>query len=231
MYIYQLDKNPVAIESILYKITVPVQKNSTIMPKDTLTARQSEILDLIRGYIADEGCPPTRAEIARTLGFRSPNAAEDHLRALQRKGYIEIVAGSSRGIRLLDDDFGLPVVGRVAAGEPILAEQHIEDHQQLEPGLFHPRADYLLRVHGDSMKDAGILDNDLLAVHSTPNAENGQIVVARIDDEVTVKRFQQRGSIVRLLPENPAYEPIRIDLKDQPLVIEGLAVGVLRKEI
>jgi repressor LexA len=201
------------------------------MPKDTLTARQSEILDLIRGYIADEGCPPTRAEIARTLGFRSPNAAEDHLRALQRKGYIEIVAGSSRGIRLLDDDFGLPVVGRVAAGEPILAEQHIEDHQQLEPGLFHPRADYLLRVHGDSMKDAGILDNDLLAVHSTPNAENGQIVVARIDDEVTVKRFQQRGSIVRLLPENPAYEPIRIDLKDQPLVIEGLAVGVLRKEI
>jgi repressor LexA len=201
------------------------------MPKDTLTARQSEILDLIRGYIADEGCPPTRAEIARALGFRSPNAAEDHLRALQRKGYIEIVAGSSRGIRLLDDDFGLPVVGRVAAGEPILAEQHIEDHQQLEPGLFHPRADYLLRVHGDSMKEAGILDNDLLAVHSTPNAENGQIVVARIDEEVTVKRFQQRGSIVRLLPENPAYEPIRIDLKDQPLVIEGLAVGVLRKEI
>ena len=201
------------------------------MPKDTLTARQSEILELIRGHIADEGCPPTRAEIAGTLGFRSPNAAEDHLRALQRKGYIEIVAGSSRGIRLLDDDFGLPVVGRVAAGEPILAEQHIEDHQQLEPGLFHPRADYLLRVHGDSMKDAGILDNDLLAVHSTPNAENGQIVVARIDEEVTVKRFQQRGSIVRLLPENPAYQPIRIDLKDQPLVIEGLAVGVLRKEI
>ena len=201
------------------------------MPKDTLTARQSEILDLIRGYIADEGCPPTRAEIARTLGFRSPNAAEDHLRALQRKGYIEIVAGSSRGIRLLDDDFGLPVVGRVAAGEPILAEQHIEDHQQLEPGLFHPRADYLLRVYGDSMKDAGILDNDLLAVHSTPNADNGQIVVARIDEEVTVKRFQRRGSIVRLLPENPAYDPIRLDLKDQPLVIEGLAVGVLRKEI
>ena len=201
------------------------------MPKDTLTARQSEILELIRGHIADEGCPPTRAEIAATLGFRSPNAAEDHLRALQRKGYIEIVAGSSRGIRLLDDDFGLPVVGRVAAGEPILAEQHIEDHQQLEPGLFHPRADYLLRVHGDSMKDAGILDNDLLAVHSTPTADNGQIVVARIDEEVTVKRFQQHGSIVRLLPENPAYEPIRIDLKNQPLVIEGLAVGVLRKEI
>jgi repressor LexA len=201
------------------------------MPRDTLTARQSQILDLIRGYIADEGCPPTRAEIANILGFRSPNAAEDHLRALQRKGYIEIVAGSSRGIRLVGEDPGLPVVGRVAAGEPILAEQHIEDYQQLEPGLFRPRADYLLRVHGDSMKDAGILDNDLLAVHSTQQAENGQIVVARIDEEVTVKRFRRRGSIVRLLPENPAYEPIRIDLKDQPLVIEGLAVGVLRKEI
>ncbi len=201
------------------------------MPRDSLTARQSQILDLIRGYIADEGCPPTRAEIANILGFRSPNAAEDHLRALQRKGYIEIVAGSSRGIRLVDEDPGLPVIGRVAAGEPILAEQHIEDYQQLEPGLFHPRADYLLRVHGDSMKDAGILDNDLLAVHSTQQAENGQIVVARIDEEVTVKRFRRRGSIVRLLPENPDYEPIRIDLKDQPLVIEGLAVGVLRKEI
>ena len=201
------------------------------MPRDSLTARQSQILDLIRGYIADEGCPPTRAEIANILGFRSPNAAEDHLRALQRKGYIEIVAGSSRGIRLVDEDPGLPVIGRVAAGEPILAEQHIEDYQQLEPGLFRPRADYLLRVHGDSMKDAGILDNDLLAVHSTQQAENGQIVVARIDEEVTVKRFRRRGSIVRLLPENPDYEPIRIDLKDQPLVIEGLAVGVLRKEI
>ena len=201
------------------------------MPRDSLTARQSQILDLIRGYIADEGCPPTRAEIANILGFRSPNAAEDHLRALQRKGYIEIVAGSSRGIRLVDEDPGLPVVGRVAAGEPILAEQHIEDYQQLEPGMFRPRADYLLRVHGDSMKDAGILDNDLLAVHSTQQAENGQIVVARIDEEVTVKRFRRRGSIVRLLPENPDYEPIRIDLKDQPLVIEGLAVGVLRKEI
>jgi repressor LexA len=201
------------------------------MTRDSLTARQSQILDLIRGYIADEGCPPTRAEIANILGFRSPNAAEDHLRALQRKGYIEIVAGSSRGIRLVDEDPGLPVVGRVAAGEPILAEQHIEDYQQLEPGLFRPRADYLLRVHGDSMKDAGILDNDLLAVHSTQQAENGQIVVARIEEEVTVKRFRRRGSIVRLLPENPDYEPIRIDLKDQPLVIEGLAVGVLRKEI
>ncbi|UCC56801.1 MAG: transcriptional repressor LexA [Gammaproteobacteria bacterium] len=201
------------------------------MTKDTLTARQAEILELIRSRIAEQGCPPTRAEIAHTLGFRSPNAAEDHLRALERKGVIELVTGSSRGIRLLEEDFGLPVVGRVAAGEPILAEQHIEDYCQLEADTFRPRADYLLRVHGDSMMDAGILDGDLLAVHRTVQAENSQIVVARIDDEVTVKRFRQRGAIVRLLPENPAYEPIRIDLRVQPLVIEGLGVGVLRKEI
>lgn len=201
------------------------------MTKDTLTARQAEILELIRSRIAEQGCPPTRAEIAHTLGFRSPNAAEDHLRALERKGFIELVTGSSRGIRLLEEDFGLPVVGRVAAGEPILAEQHIEDYCQLEADTFRPRADYLLRVHGDSMMDAGILDGDLLAVHRTVQAENSQIVVARIDDEVTVKRFRQRGAIVRLLPENPAYEPIRIDLRVQPLVIEGLGVGVLRKEI
>jgi len=201
------------------------------MPKDTLTARQAEILELIRSHIAEQGCPPTRAEIAHDLGFRSPNAAEDHLRALERKGVIELVAGSSRGIRLLEEDYGLPVVGRVAAGEPILAEQHIEDYCQLEPDTFHPRADYLLRVHGDSMQDVGILDGDLLAVHRTKQAENGQIVVARLEDEVTVKRFRQRGAIVRLFPENPDYEPIRIDLREQPLVIEGLGVGVIRKEI
>ena len=201
------------------------------MPNDTLTARQAEILELIRSHIAEQGCPPTRAEIAHTLGFRSPNAAEDHLRALERKGVIELVAGSSRGIRLLQEDFGLPVVGRVAAGEPILAEQHIEDYCQLESDTFRPRADYLLRVHGDSMQNVGILDGDLLAVHRTTQAENGQIVVARIEDEVTVKRFRQRGAIVRLLPENPDYEPIRIDLREQPLVIEGLGVGVIRKEI
>jgi repressor LexA len=201
------------------------------MSKDTLTARQAEILELIRQHIARAGCPPTRAEIAATLGFRSPNAAEDHLRALERKGVIELVSGASRGIRLTAEDPGLPVVGRVAAGEPILAQQHIEDYCRIEAGLFQPRADYLLQVHGDSMKDAGILDGDLLAVHRTPHAENGQIVVARIDEEVTVKRFRRRGSVVRLLPENPAYEPIKIDLRDQPLVIEGLGVGVLRKEI
>lgn len=201
------------------------------MTKDTLTTRQAEILELIRSYVAEEGCPPTRAEIAGILGFRSPNAAEDHLRALERKGMIELVPGASRGIRLLDEEYGLPVVGRVAAGEPVLAEEHIEDYCQLEPDTFHPRADYLLRVTGDSMRDIGIHDGDLLAVHRTRRAENGQIVVARLDDEVTVKRFRQRGSIVRLLPENPDYEPIRVDLREQDLAIEGLGVGILRKEI
>jgi repressor LexA len=203
------------------------------MTQDSLTARQAEILELIRTYIAEEGCPPTRAEIANALGFRSANAAEDHLRALERKGAIEIIPGSSRGIRLLnaEEDYGLPVVGRVAAGEPILAEEHIEDYCQVEPDTFHPGADYLLRVRGDSMQDIGILDGDLLAVHRTRHAENGQVVVARVEDEVTVKRFRQRGSIVRLIPENPAYEPIRIDLREQTLDIEGLAVGIVRKGI
>ena len=201
------------------------------MANDTLTARQAEVLELIRSYIAEEGCPPTRAEIAEMLGFRSANAAEDHLRALERKGVIEILAGSSRGIRLLEEDYGLPVVGRVAAGEPVLAEEHIEDYCEIEPDTFHPRADYLLRVTGDSMIDIGIHDGDLLAVHRTKRAENGQIVVARLDDEVTVKRFRQRGAIVRLLPENPDYDPIRVDLREQSLVIEGLGVGVLRKEL
>ena len=177
------------------------------MNENTLTARQAEILELIRSYIEEEGCPPTRAEIAATLGFRSANAAEDHLRALQRKGYIEMIPGSSRGIRLLDEEaeeYGLPVVGRVAAGEPILAEQNIEDYCPLEGDAFHPRADYLLRVRGDSMQDIGIHDGDLLAVHRTPRAENGQVVVARLDDDVTVKRFRLRGSIVRLIAETPA---------------------------
>jgi repressor LexA len=201
------------------------------MIHETLTKRQAEILDLIRSYVAEEGCPPTRAEIAASLGFRSANAAEDHLRALERKGVIDLVSGTSRGIRLVEDEAGLPVVGRVAAGEPILAEQNIEDYCQLDPGTFHPRADYLLRVRGDSMRDIGIQDGDLLAVHRTQHAENGQVVVARLDDDVTVKRFRQRGAIVRLLPENSDYEPIRVDLREQTLVIEGLAVGILRKEI
>ena len=201
------------------------------MTLETLTRRQAEVLDLIRSYVAEEGCPPTRAEIAEALGFRSANAAEDHLRALERKGAIELIAGSSRGIRLLAEAAGLPVVGRVAAGEPVLAEQHIEDYCELDPAIFHPRADYLLRVSGESMRDIGIRDGDLLAVHRTRRAQNGQVVVARLDDEVTVKRFRQRGAIVRLLPENPDYEPIRVDLREQALVIEGLAVGVLRRDL
>ena len=200
----------------------------------TLTARQAEILNLIREYIEDNGLPPTRAEIANLLGFRSANAAEEHLRALERKGVIELVPGASRGIRLMDDEAaGLPLVGRVAAGDPILAEQHIEDHYPMDPDLFHPRADYLLRVQGMSMRDAGILNGDLLAVHNTREARNGQIVVARVDDnEVTVKRLRRHrgGRQVQLLPENPEFEPINIDLSQQSLVIEGLGVGILRND-
>lgn len=194
---------------------------------DTLTARQAEILELIRETLEATGLPPTRAEIAQALGFSSANAAEGHLRALARKGAIELVPGSSRGIRLREE-LGLPVVGRVAAGSPILAEQHIETHYRLDPRLFQPRADYLLRVRGMSMRDAGILDGDLLAVHRTREVRSGQIVVARLDDEVTVKRFRRRGNRVTLLPENPDFAPIEIDLRQQPLDIEGLAVGVIR---
>jgi repressor LexA len=203
------------------------------MPSE-LTPRQRQIMDLIRRHIRDTGFPPTRAEIARELGFRSANAAEEHLRALDRRGVIELQRGTSRGIRLLDaaqDDLMLPVVGRVAAGSPILAEEHIEDHHRLDPGLFRPRARYLLRVQGSSMRDAGILDGDLLAVHRTREARNGQIVVVRLEDEVTVKRFRRHGHWrhrVQLLPENPSFEPIAVDLRLQDLVIEGLGVGVLR---
>jgi len=194
----------------------------------TLTERQAEILELIRQQLAETGLPPTRAEIAEKLGFRSPNAAEEHLKALARKGVIELVPGASRGIRLPEE--GIPVVGRVAAGNPILAEQNIEARYQLDPQLFAMHADYLLRVRGMSMRDAGILNGDLLAVHRTPEAANGQIVVARIDDEVTVKRFQRRGQLVRLLPENPEFEPIEIDLRHAPLAIEGIGIGVIRQQ-
>lgn len=178
----------------------------------------------------DEGFPPTRADIAKGLGFRSVNAAEDHLKALVRKQAIEILSGTSRGIRLLGDaaETGLPVIGRVAAGRPILAEQHIQRHYQVDSHLFRPRAHYLLRVKGQSMRDAGILDGDLLAVHRQPDAENGEIVVARIDDEVTVKRFRRRGNTVRLMPENDDFSPVTVDLRREALVIEGIGVGVIR---
>mgnify|MGYP000073560595 CR=1 FL=1 len=191
-----------------------------------LTPRQGQLLEFLQRFIEHNGAPPTRAEIAAEMGFRSPNAAEEHLKALARKGAIELVPGTSRGIRLRQA--GLPLVGRVAAGSPILAEQHIEEYYQIEAGLFYPAADYLLRVRGTSMRDAGILDGDLLAVHRSDDAANGQIVVARIDDEVTVKRFRRRGNQVWLLPENPEFEPIKVDLNAQPLSIEGIGVGVIR---
>jgi repressor LexA len=195
---------------------------------DSLTPRQTEILQMIRAFMAERGYPPTRNEIAQALGFRSVNAAVDHLKALARKKAIELLPGASRGIRLLSDHDGLPVIGRVAAGSPILAEEHIETRYRLDPALFKPRADYLLRVRGMSMREAGILDGDLLAVHRTTEARNNQIVVARIEDEVTVKRFQRRGHIVSLLPANPDFSPIQIDLRRQALVLEGLGVGVIR---
>jgi len=197
---------------------------------DKLTNRQQQVLDLIRRHIDQTGYPPTRADIARELGFRSANAAEEHLKALARKGAIEIIPGASRGIRL-PESRGIPVVGRVAAGNPVLAEEHIEDYCDLPPSFFKPAADYFLTVTGDSMIDIGIFDGDLLAVHSTPVAANGDIVVARIEDEVTVKRLK-RGKekhLVELLPENPDFDPIKVDLREQAFAIEGLSVGVLRR--
>ncbi|WP_213877820.1 transcriptional repressor LexA [Pseudomonas sp. dw_358] len=200
-----------------------------------LTPRQAEILAFIKRCLEDNGFPPTRAEIAQELGFKSPNAAEEHLKALARKGAIEMTPGASRGIRIPGfdpkalEESGLPVIGRVAAGAPILAQQHIEESCNINPAFFHPKADYLLKVHGMSMRDIGIIDGDLLAVHTTREARNGQIVVARIGDEVTVKRFKREGSKVWLLAENPEFAPIEVDLKDQELVIEGLSVGVIRR--
>ncbi|MGB5706325.1 MAG: transcriptional repressor LexA [Arenicellales bacterium] len=197
---------------------------------DQLTSRQRQILDLIRSSLQKTGMPPTRADICEAFHFRSPTAAEDHLRALERKGVIELLPGRSRGIRLLapGKEIGIPLVGRVAAGEPILAEQHIEDYFELDPGFFQPRANYLLRVRGHSMRDGGILNGDLLAVHRTREASSGQIVVARLEDEVTVKRFRRRGNKVTLEPHNPDFEPIQLDLREDDLVIEGLGVGVIR---
>lgn len=196
-----------------------------------LTPRQKEILEVIQDFMDETGMPPTRAEIARQLGFKSANSAEEHLRALQKKGVLELLPGASRGIRLKDslrEQMGLPLIGRVAAGSPILAEEHIETHYRMDPAFFDPKPHYLLRVYGMSMKDVGILDGDLVAVHRTPEVRSRQIVVARIDDEVTVKRYSQKGSIVKLLPENEDFEPILVDLKEQSMVIEGVVVGVIR---
>ena len=196
-----------------------------------LTPRQAEVLAFIKSYIDATGYPPTRADIANELGFKSANASEEHLKALARKGAIEMIPGTSRGIKLPEDqNEGIPIVGRVAAGNPILAEEHIEDYCELPATFFNPAADYLLQVRGDSMIEVGILDGDLLAVHRTKNINNGDIVVARIEDEVTVKRFRKGRSKhqVTLEPENSDYSPIEVDLRQQEFDIEGLGVGILR---
>jgi repressor LexA len=205
-----------------------------------LTPRQAEILQLLKDYQAASGMPPTRAEIALQLGFKSANAAEEHLKALAKKGFIEMLPGTSRGIRLIEDPDdaaanepeiqGLPLIGRVAAGVPILATQHVEQYFQLDANLFHPAADFLLKVSGMSMKDIGIMDGDLLAVHKTTEARQGEVIVARVDEEVTVKRFRRDGQFVYLHPENGDFQVIKVDLTQQFFAIEGLAVGVIRNQ-
>ena len=213
-----------------------------------LTDRQQQILDLVQSAIERTGAPPTRAEIAAELGFKSANAAEEHLQALARKGVIELVGGTSRGIRLQSEalralnqmrgkqfslplpslaQLSLPLVGRVAAGNPILAQEHIDQTYVVEASMFPRRPDYLLKVRGMSMRDAGIMDGDLLAVQRATDAKNGQIVVARLGDEVTVKRFRRQADHIELLPENPEFQPIIVRLGDS-LDIEGLAVGLIR---
>lgn len=194
-----------------------------------LTARQQQVMDVIKSSIEATGMPPTRADIARELGFKSANAAEEHLKALAKKGVIELVAGASRGIRLTEQH-GLPIVGRVAAGAPLLAQEHIEDYCDLSASFFAPPAHYLLQVCGDSMINAGIFDGDLLAVHSTTDIKEGQIAVVRIDDEVTVKRWKRVSATrVDLIAENDDFAPIEIDLSAQSVFVEGISVGVIRR--
>jgi repressor LexA len=201
---------------------------------EKLTERQRQIFEFIKDTVLDNGMPPTVAEIAAAMGVSSTNGIRGHLQALERKGAIELVPNASRGIRLLDQPVfeeaqpGLPIIGQVAAGSPILAQEHIEDYCRVDNDTFHPGADYLLRVKGESMQDVGIFDGDLLAVHRAATADNGQIVVARIEDEVTVKRLQVKGHMAYLHPENPDFSVIKVDMKKQPLDIEGIAVGVLR---
>lgn len=196
-----------------------------------LTARQQQILDLIKEQIEQTGYPPTRAEIAAILGFKSANAAEEHIKALARKGAIEVIEGASRGIRLPSHERGIPLVGRVAAGQPILAQENIEEFCAIPESFFYPKADYLLTVNGMSMQNAGILDGDLIAVHKTEQIRNNDIIVARIEDEVTVKRFrrERNNALVELLPENPDFDVIKVDLRDKAFSVEGLCVGVIRR--
>lgn len=198
-----------------------------------LTARQQQVLDFVKDHLSATGYPPTRAEIARELGFRSPNAAEEHLKALARKGALEIIAGASRGIRLPESEAekGVPVVGRVAAGSPILAQEQIEEFVELPAALFSPRADFLLQVQGLSMKDVGILEDDLIAVHRTDQVRNGDIVVARVGEDVTVKRYERKDNQITLYPENADFEPIIVDLEQDEFAIEGLYVGIIRRSL
>lgn len=204
------------------------------MKRQHLTARQQEIFDFVKQHIETTGMPPTRVEIAREIGFKSPNAAEEHLKALARKGYIEMLSGTSRGIRILIEDEaaandeGLPLIGKVAAGTPIMAIEHVENHYPVNGSMFSPTADYLLRVEGNSMENIGIYDGDLLAVHKTNSVRNGQVVVARVDDEVTVKRFERKGDFIYLHPENDDLKAIVVDPRTSFIEIEGLAVGVIR---
>lgn len=216
------------------------------LPK--LTARQQQILELIENTMTQTGSPPTRAEIAAELGFKSANAAEEHLQALARKGAIELISGTSRGIRLRSQtlraltesrlkqfslpipglsQLALPLIGRVAAGSPILAQEHIDQTYHVESSLFSQRPDYLLRVRGMSMRDAGIMDGDLLAIQARREARNGQIVVARLGEEVTVKRYWQQAGRIELHAENPDYPTILVD-EGESFAIEGLAVGLIR---
>jgi len=199
-----------------------------------LTVKQQQILDYIKEHLNLTGFPPTRSDIAIEMGYKSPNAAEDHLRALARKGAIEIIPGTSRGIRLpISEQLGLPIIGQVAAGFPILAEESIAAYSEVPSNFFTPSADYLLTVKGSSMVEIGIYEDDLLAVHKTDHAVNGDIVVARIDDEVTVKRleYQKGSSTVKLVAENPDFEPIIVDVENKDFSIEGISVGVIRRSL
>ncbi len=208
-------------------------ERATEAPLPRLTSRQQQILDWIRGHIETTGMPPTRAEIATGLGFSTASSAEDHLQALAKKGALELTPGTARGLRLREMPGVpmqglLPLVGRVAAGSPILATEHIEAQYRIDAALFSPHADYLLRVKGTSMQDAGILDGDLLVVHRTAEARSGQIVVARLGEEVTVKRLKRKGREITLVAENTAFAPIVVDPQQVSFAIEGVAVGVIR---
>ncbi|BCE00686.1 transcriptional repressor LexA [Marinicellulosiphila megalodicopiae] len=196
-----------------------------------LTTRQQQVLDLIKSSIEETGFPPTRAELATTLGFKSPNAAEEHIKALARKGAIEILPGASRGIKIVEKDKGLPIVGSVAAGSPILATEHIDEYLNLPGNMFYPSADYLLRVQGMSMKDIGIYEDDLIGVHKTDRIRNGDIVIARIDEDVTVKRYERKGNVIYLHPENEEFNVIEVDTTSCHFEVEGVYVGVIRRQV